>query len=146
VLPFLALAAVEGFGARHRLAGRGRARFPATAPLVLAGVLALVLTSRTVNDLGVSKWRLGPAQRGVHDLLTRVPPAVPVSVNERLVPHLATRREVYIYPTAVERSEWVLDHETVLARAPASGFERVADAHGWVLLRRTSRSAAARDG
>lgn len=137
VLPFLILAAVEGFAALRR-SGVATWRVPATAPLVVGAVIALALTSRTVNDLGVGKWALGPEQRALHDLLARVPPAVPVSVNERLVPHLATRREVYVFPGGVERSEWVLEHETVLARTPASGFEPVARAHGWALLRRPS--------
>ncbi|HEX5813766.1 MAG TPA: DUF2079 domain-containing protein, partial [Methylomirabilota bacterium] len=92
VLPFLLLAAVEGSVALRRRERPVARRVPATAALALAAVLAVVLTSRTVNDLGVSKWRLGPEQRALHALLARVPPAVPVSVNERVVPHLATRR------------------------------------------------------
>src|SRR5436309_998482 len=96
VLPFLMLAAVEGF-ATLRAAAWWPRRIPRVAPLVAAGVVAVVLASRTVNELGVSKWALGPEQRAAHALMTRVPPLIPVSVNERLVPHLATRAECYIF-------------------------------------------------
>jgi uncharacterized membrane protein len=137
VLPFLVLAAVEGFVSlrRSRLA---EWRAPVAAPLVVAGVIALVLTSRTVNDLGVSKWARGPEQRALHELLAGVPAGVPVSVNERLVPHLARRREVYVFPAGVERSEWILEHDVVLGRTPAPAFAPVARAQGWTLLRRAS--------
>jgi uncharacterized membrane protein len=141
VLPFLVLAAVEGFGALRRQERPGRRRLPAAAPLVVAGVMAVVLTSRTVNDLGVSKWRLGPEQSALHALVARVPRAVPISVNERLVPHLAARAAVYIYPAGAAASAWVLEHETVLARAPAPAFEPVERAHGWTLLRRRQGGA-----
>jgi hypothetical protein len=103
--------------------------------------MAVVLTSRTVNDLGVSKWRLGPEQSALHALVARVPRAVPISVNERLVPHLAARAAVYIYPAGAAASAWVLEHETVLARAPAPAFEPVERAHGWTLLRRRQGGA-----
>jgi hypothetical protein len=103
---------------------------------VAAAVVAVMLGARTVNDLGVGKWALGPDQRAIRALLARVPPAVPVSVNERLVPHLATRTEVYVFPTGVERSAWVLELETSIAREKVTGFEVVARARGWALLRR----------
>jgi uncharacterized membrane protein len=135
VLPFLLLAAVDGFVALREAAWWPR-RLPRGAPLVAAGIAALVLGARTVNDLGVGKWRLGPEQRAIRALLTQVPGAVPVSVNERLVPHLATRAEIYVFPTAVERSRWVLDLESVITRERLAGFEVVAHAHGWALLRR----------
>jgi uncharacterized membrane protein len=135
VLPFLLLAAVDGFAALRGAAWWPR-RVPRGAPLVAAALVALVLSARTVNDLGVGKWALGPEQRAIHALLARVPPAVAVSVNERLVPHLATRAEVYVFPTGVERSAWVLDLETSIAREKVTGFEVVARDRGWVLLRR----------
>jgi uncharacterized membrane protein len=144
VLPFLLLAAVEGYVALRRRERPLARRVPATAALVVAGVLAMVLTSRTVNDLGVSKWRLEPGQRSLHALLARVPPAVAVSVNERVVPHLAARREVYVFPAGLEHSAWALEHETVLARTPATGFEAVERAHGWTLLRAPVRAGPGR--
>jgi uncharacterized membrane protein len=135
VLPFLMLAAVEGFCALRAARWWPRS-VPRTAPLVAAAVVALVLGARTVNDLGVGKWALGPEQRAIRALLARVPPAVAVSVNERLVPHLATRAEVYVFPSGVERSAWVLDLETSIAREKITGFEVVARDRGWALLRR----------
>jgi uncharacterized membrane protein len=135
VLPFLFLAAVDAFAtlrARTWWPRRVRRR----AVIVAAALAAVVLGARTVNDLGVSKWALGPEQRAIRALLARVPPLVPVSLNERLVPHLATRAECYVFPTGVERAQWVLDLETSLARADVARFEVVAREHGWALLRR----------
>ncbi len=135
VLPFLLLAAVEGY-ARVRDAGWWPRRVPVRAVLVASALTAMVLGARTVNDLGVGKWGLGPEQRAVRALLARVPPLEPVSVNERLVPHLATRREIYVFPSFVERSRWVLDLEPSVAREKLEGFDVVARAEGWMLLRR----------
>jgi len=137
VLPFLMLAAVEGFATLREAAWWPR-RIPRVAPLVAAGVVAVVLASRTVNELGVSKWALGPEQRAAHALMTRVPPLIPVSVNERLVPHLATRAECYIFPAGVDRAQWVLDRESSITREKVGGFEVVARERGWTLLRRKS--------
>ena len=89
-----------------------------------------------MNDLRVGRWRLGDEQRAAHALMRRVPPTAPVSANERLVPHLATRREVYIFPAGVGRSEWVLTLEGEVRREPAVGYREVARAGPWVLLRR----------
>jgi uncharacterized membrane protein len=137
VLPFLLLAAVDGVAVLKHATWRPR-RLSPSAALVAAGVLAVVLTARTVNDLGVGKWRLGEQQRAVHRLLERVPAAAAVAVNERLVPHLATRREVYIFPDFLARSEWILDQESAVSQARVEGFETVARERGFILLRRTA--------
>jgi Predicted membrane protein (DUF2079) len=136
VLPFLFLAAVEGFATLRSAQWRPR-RVPARAVMVAAALVALVLGARTVNDLGVDKWTLSPDQRALRVLLARVPPVVPVSVNERLVPHLATRVECYVFPTGVARAQWVLDRESSIAREHVVGFEVVAREAGWALLRRS---------
>jgi hypothetical protein len=52
------------------------------------------------------------------------------------VPHLATREECYIFPAGLERAQWVLDLEAILARQQVADFEVVAREHGWALLRR----------
>jgi len=145
VLPFLMLAAVEGCArlqerwtrrTQHRAPG-WRDRLSPGAVLVAAFLISLALTVRTVNDLAVNRWRLGPEQRAAHALLRRIPPGVAVGVNERLVPHLAERHEVYIYDTAVERSQYVLDLDSVLARhPPPAGFAVIARDGGWTLLAR----------
>ena len=140
VLPFLLLAAVEGFAAVRGAAWWPR-RVSARAPLVAAAIVSIVLSARTVNDLGVGSWRLRPEQRAVHAMLARVPPDVAVSVNERLVPHLATRRECYVFPTGVDRAQWVLDRESRIARENVRGFDVVASAGGWTLLRRSQTSS-----
>jgi uncharacterized membrane protein len=135
VLPFLLLAAVDGF-AKLRDAAWWPRRVPIRAVLVAAAIVAVVLGARTVNDLGVGKWALGPDQRSVRSMMARVPEGVPISVNERLVPHLATRPECYVFPTGVERVQWVLELETLIARERVTGFEVVARERGWALLRR----------
>jgi uncharacterized membrane protein len=135
VLPFLLLAAVEGFATLRDAAWWPR-RVPVRAVVVAAAIVSLVLSARTVNDLGVGKWALSPERRALHALLARVPPRVPVSVNERLVPHLATRAECYVFPTGIERAQWVLELDSSIARENVSGFEVVAHEGGWTLLRR----------
>jgi uncharacterized membrane protein len=129
VLPFLVLAAVEGYA---------RIRDWRRAPVFLAvGLFACVLlTARTTNDLMVTRWMLGPWQRAGHAFMDRIPDGVAVSVNERLVPHLATRREVFIYPTGAGTSDYVLDLDSSLAKRPARGYVELARSNGWILLRR----------
>ncbi len=134
-LPFLLLAAVEGFASLRDATWRPR-WLSARAVVVGAGIVSVVLAARTVNELGVSKWSLGPDQRAAHALMARVPRLVPVSVNERLVPHLATREECYLFPAGLARAQWVLDLEAIIAREQVTGFEVVARERGWTLLRR----------
>ncbi len=138
VLPFLVLAAVEGCVAlRAWAARRGGWRLAPRTVLSVAFLISLALTARTFNDLMVTRWRLGPEQRAARALMTRVPPDAAVSVNERLVPHLARRPEVYVFDTAVARSRYVLEMDSVLARGPLpAGFIEVAHEGGWTLLRR----------
>jgi uncharacterized membrane protein len=141
VLPFLVLAAIEGWRVwRERIRTVPHRRLSAAAPLAAAAVLSTVLTSRTLNDLAVTAWRQGPAQQAAHRLLAVIPPDAPVSANERLVPHLATRREVFIFPADLARSAWIieLEHEIrgAAARTVAEEFTVVTRAEGWVLARR----------
>ena len=131
VLPFLLLAAVDGYA---RLRGHRKAG----AVLALAFLASVVLTARTANDLMVTRWRLGPDQQAARELMKQIPDGVPVSVNERLVPHLATRRDIFIYPTGAARSDYVLDLESALSVHPAAGYREVGRSRGWVLLRRSS--------
>ena len=60
------------------------------------------------------------------------------AVGYRNPAHLATRAECYIFPTGVERAQWVLDLESRIAREKVIGFEVVAREQGWTLLRRKS--------
>ena len=131
VLPFLMLAAVEGYA---------RIRDWRRAPAVLAlGFFASVLlTARTANDLMVTRWRLGPAQHAAHELMRQIPAGAAVSANERLVPHLAARREIFIYPTGAGRSDYILDLEAVLSARPADGYREIGRGGGFILLRRST--------
>jgi len=127
VLPFLMLAAVEGYA---------RIRDWRRAPTVLAlGLLASVLlTARTTNDLMITRWRLDARQRAAYTLMERIPGDAAVSTNERMVPHLATRRQIFIYPTGIGISTYVLDLEVVLRTQPATGYREIGRANGWILL------------
>jgi uncharacterized membrane protein len=132
VLPFLMLAAVDGY-ARIR-------DWPRARVVLAAGFLASVLlTARTTNDLMVTRWRLDAAQRAAHSLMLRIPGEVAVSANERLTPHLATRRQIFIHPTGLGISEYVLDHELALRTHPATGYREIDRAGGFVLLRRATQ-------
>jgi hypothetical protein len=123
------LAAVDGYA---------RIRDWRRAPAVLAfGFFASVLlTARTTNDLMVTRWRLDAGQRAAYSQMQRIPGDVAVSANERLVPHLATRRQIFIYPTGAGISEYVLDLEPVLRTQPATGYREIGRGGGWILLRR----------
>ncbi len=96
----------------------------------------MLLTARTANDLMVTRWWLHPEQRAAHALMRRIPGAAAVSANERLAAHLATRRAIFVYPTGLGLSEYVLDIEPVLRAQPADGYREIARAGGWVLLQR----------
>ena len=132
VLPFLMLAAIDGYA---------RIRDWRRAPALLAlGLFASVLlTARTANDLMVTRWRLDADQRAAYSLMRQIPGEAAVSANERLAPHLATRRQIFIYPTGLGISEYVLDVEPVLRAQPAPGYREIGRAGGWILLQRETR-------
>lgn len=136
VLPFLVLAAVEGARCLREAPPGWARRVTPVAALTAGFVLSAVLGARTVNDLAVTRWILDPEQRAGHALLSRVPDGIAVSANERFVPHLATRRDVFVYPTGLGVSAYLLVHETELAREPAEGYAVIGQGGGWVLLRR----------
>jgi uncharacterized membrane protein len=142
VLPFLVLAAIDGAAAlRARAAGRRRpavahpGRGPAFA-LGAAACFAVILTARTFNDFSVRHWRLAESQRAAHALMGRVPRDAAVSANERLVPQLCMRRDVFVYPRGLGISAYVVELADVIARQPASGYRETARGGGWVLLER----------
>ena len=138
ILPFLVLAAVDGYARLRSWQGQGHPRLPipAGAALAFAFVASVALTARTVNDLTVTRWMPAPWQRAARTLAREIPAGAVASVNERLVPHLAMRREVYIFPSGLERAEYVLDFDIQVAKAPPAGYGVVRRAEGWVLLKR----------
>jgi uncharacterized membrane protein len=104
VLPFLVLAAIGGYA---RLAGRGPGRVPRVV-LVVAMVASLALGSGAVNDLAVTRWWPTAERGAAHALLARVPPEASVSAQERYVPHLSLRRRVFVFPSGIDRSDYVV--------------------------------------
>jgi uncharacterized membrane protein len=143
VLPFLMLAAVEGGAVLQRWTASAattpwRRRLTPRAALIAGVLVSTALSARTLNDLMMTRWRLSPEQGAARSLMAQIPPEAAVSVNERLVPHLGRRPEVYIYDTAAGRSDYVLELDSVLARQPApAGFAVVAREGGWTLLGRS---------
>lgn len=104
LLPFLALGTITGV----RRLGRWKGERAVQLALGLAFVVSIALTARTVNDLMVSRWWPDARTRNVHALVAMVPPRVVVGTDERIVPHLAHRPRVYIFPQQLPDCEWVL--------------------------------------
>jgi uncharacterized membrane protein len=140
ILPFLVLAAIDGYAALARMAGGRRlaGRFSPALALAVAAFASIALTARTVNELTVSRWWPTGERRAAHRVIAQVPPMVPVAANERFVPHLARRPEVFrTKEDGLTRGEWVVEYEHLLRRT--DGFEVVARGGGVVLLRALQR-------
>jgi uncharacterized membrane protein len=136
VLPFLVLAMVDGyFVLRRRTAG---SRIPGLA-LGAAACFALILTSRTFNDFSIRNWRWGPDQHAAHRLMARIPRDTAVSANERLVPHLVMRENIFVYPRGRGISTHIIDRADELEKTPAPGYVESSRAGGWVLLERSAK-------
>ena len=104
VLPFLIIAAVSGYA---RIERRRPGHWP-VAVLVLAMVMSLALASRTVNDLAVARFWPTPDQRAAYRVLKLVPPEAAVSAQDPYVPHLSLRPLVFVFPTAIQKSDYLL--------------------------------------
>ena len=120
ILPFLVAAAISGC---RRLArwtsgatGESGFRFRPRGVMAVAVLVSLALTSRTVNDLGVNKWRLSDRQRIAYSVMARIPPNAAVSTWERFVPHMALRPKVFIFPVGLGQSDYVLLDLTAYSR------------------------------
>jgi uncharacterized membrane protein len=104
LLPFLALGTIAGV--RRLTAWKGERAVQLA--LGLAFIVSLAMTARTVNDLMVTNWWPTARTRDVHALVAMVPPRVVVGTDERIVPHLAHRPRVYIFPQQLRDCDWVL--------------------------------------
>jgi uncharacterized membrane protein len=104
LLPFLTAAAIDGV--RRLAAWKG----PRAVQLAmgLAVLISIAMSARTVNDLMVSRWWPDARTRDVHALVARVPARVVVGADERIVPHLAHRPRVYIFPQQLADCAWIL--------------------------------------
>ena len=138
VLPFLVLAAVEGYARLREIIGERRffGRHGAASALGAAFVLSTILTSRIVNDLGITFWRLGPVQHAAYTLMAGIPRDAPVAAYERLVPHLATRRDVWVPPRGLTEAHYVLVRTVEAPIVPPDRYEVIAQDESWVLWRR----------
>jgi uncharacterized membrane protein len=140
VLPFLMLAAVDGYARLRQIVGPRRlfGRHGAASALGVAFVLSALLTARIANELGVTFWGLAPSQHAAYALMARIPPDAPVTAYERFVPHMGTRRHVWMFPRGLGEAEYVLERASVAASVPPERFEAVARDGPWVLWRRRS--------
>src|SRR3989442_3745085 len=99
-----------------------RLRVSATRVLAFGFLASAVLTARTVNDFMVTRWWPNDDRRAAGALLREIPADVAVSVDERLVPHLAPRREGHIFPAGVDTSARDLPLAGQGSEAPAPRF------------------------
>ena len=138
VLPFLLLAAVDGYARLRGIIGERRffSRHGAASALGAAFILATILTSRIVNDLGVNFWRLGPVHHAAYAMMARIPRDAPVAAYERLVAHLATRRDVWVPPRGLTEAHYVLVRAVDARVVPTDRYEVIAREESWVLWRR----------
>ena len=60
----------------------------------------------------------------------------PVAAYERLVPHLATRDGVWMFPRGLGEAQYVLERVSVAGAVPADRFAEVTREGPWVLWRR----------
>jgi uncharacterized membrane protein len=104
LLPFLAVAMVGGVSALRRRWGEREVQLA----VGLACLISVAMTARTVNDLIVSRWWPDARTRDVHALVAMVPPSVVVGGDERIVPHLAHRPRVYIFPQQLAECDWII--------------------------------------
>ena len=138
VLPFLVLAAVEGYARLRSVLGARRVfgRHRAASALGLAFVFSTILTARIVNDLGVRFWRLGPDQHAAYRMMARIPPDAPVAAFERLVPHLATRPDVWVPPRGVGEAHYVLVRAIEADMVPPDRYDLISQDRVWLLWRK----------
>src|SRR2546428_1821849 len=94
-------------------------------------------SSRRRHTRSDRDWSSDVCSSDLGALLREIPADVAVSVDERLVPHLATRREVHIFPAGVDTSRWILGRVGEGAKTPPPGFTPYRREDGWLLLRRS---------
>lgn len=125
----------------------------AAGALLVAGSIAFVLDGSVLQLL--REPGMSPERRAVvRDLMDVIPPDASVSAQDELLPHLSHRREVYLFPT-IEKADFIVmdrlgstypleseDYE-VFWEAAQDPFEydKVYDAHGFILLRRQKTQA-----
>ena len=152
VVPALAAATVLGLSLVYQ-------RWPAWGPrglaLWCAGTLALLLpgawdrATRASGPLDLS-FAGSPRARALHQALALIPPDAPVSAQDRLVPHLADRRVIHLWPDGEATDALVMldtfgvadnlagesQREAAVRLRGDARFEVALDVAGVLLLRR----------
>jgi len=109
--PILYVAALMGLlWIKERGWWRGRVARLAVVYQVLVGVLAFWLLSPVppARHADLSRFTVTAHARLGHDLLRRVPPDVAVAAQSDLLPHLAHRSEIYVFPDNLDKVEYVV--------------------------------------
>lgn len=109
--PILYFAALMGLlWLKERNWGRGWVARLAVVYLVLVGALAFWQLSPVppARSADPAHFRVTDHARLGHDLLARIPPDAPISAQSDLLPHLAHRQEIHVYPDNLDRVDYVL--------------------------------------
>ena len=69
-------------------------------------------------------------------MMALIPPGAPVAAYERLVPHLATRRDVWVPPRGLNEAKYVLVRNVDEIVLPPDRYELVVRDQAWTLWRR----------
>jgi hypothetical protein len=69
---------------------------------------SLGLASSLANELAVARWWPSAEQRAAYAVLAQVPLSASIAAQDRYVAHLSERRLATYFPTAVERTDYVL--------------------------------------
>ena len=104
VLPFLFAAAIAGY---DRLALRRPGPWP-KGVLVVAMMVSLVLSARTVNNFSTERFWPKPEHRRAWEVIARVPVGAAVSAQDRYVAHLSLRPLVFVFPEGLEKADYLL--------------------------------------
>jgi len=109
--PVFYMAALVGLlWLRERGWWQGRAARLAAVYLVTVGLCAFWLLSPVppARHADLSRFTMTARTRLGHELLDRVPPNAAVSVQSDLLPHLAHRTEIYVYPDNLDKVEYAI--------------------------------------
>jgi len=113
VLPFLLVASVGGF---ERVVGGGAGTILTARRVLAVAVLAsLALSARTVDALAPRRWYPDEGARAAGRLMTAIPASASVCTEERFFPHLAQRARVFVFPTGLDRSDYLFVNGARLA-------------------------------
>lgn len=98
IVPLMLLGAIFGLAllVRRRILGRHTLVY-GVAALLLGTILSHALYGNQVISL-LKRWQPTPREAAINALVARVPDGVATAVGNRLAPHLAPRRQLFLVP------------------------------------------------